>query len=314
MGYYFIMNVNCVEESRGAIRWVDEYEMQPDRVVFTREELFIPGLRTFGHQVMRSAWPALQPHYHEGAFEVVLVTSGDVRFYVGNTEFNPMVGEVHLVQPDVVHSTRNEPMTQGEIYWLQLEIGGEEPLFLTRQAGRTLIDRLRAAGNAVLRLDAAWQQQLVADAFDLAASGFFEERYRIAAYLALFLTLLAQPGSHCRPEPSPDIHRALAYVRAHVREDINLESLAEAADLSLSYFKEKFRREMLTTPRTYINQQKIELAKKLLLTSGSVTSVAEELSFDTPAYFSAVFRKFTAMAPSRYIRENIEREQAVNRR
>ncbi|MBR7189284.1 MAG: helix-turn-helix transcriptional regulator, partial [Clostridia bacterium] len=75
----------------------------------------------------------------------------------------------------------------------------------------------------------------------------------------------------------------------------------------LSHFKEKFRRQMLTTPRAYINQQKIELAKELLLQRGSITEVAEELSFDTPAYFSTVFRKFTAMTPSQYIRAHVDR-------
>ena len=65
---------------------------------------------------------------------------------------------------------------------------------------------------------------------------------------------------------------------------------------------------MLSPPRTYINRQKIELAKELLLQSGNITSVAEELSFDTPAYFSSVFRKFMAMTPSQYIRENIGRQ------
>ena len=87
-----------------------------------------------------------------------------------------------------------------------------------------------------------------------------------------------------------------------------LDALAEISGLSLSHFKEKFRRQMLTTPRAYINQQKIELAKKLLLETCNVTSVAEELGFDTPAYFSAVFRKFMAVTPSQYIRENIDRQ------
>ena len=65
---------------------------------------------------------------------------------------------------------------------------------------------------------------------------------------------------------------------------------------------------MLSPPRTYINRQKIELAKKLLLETCNVTNVAEELGFDTPAYFSAVFRKFMAVTPSQYIRENIDRQ------
>jgi len=305
MEYNIIMNVNTRPEA--AIRWWDEYENDRDRVVLTQEELFIPGLRTFGHQIMRSAAPALPLHYHEDAFEVVLVTEGDLTFSSGDAEFHPRVGEAYLVQPDVPHSTRDKPMTLGEIYWLQLEDTCAEPLYLSRQAGRTLFRRLCGAGNAVLRLDAPWQRQLVIDAFALAVSCDFAERHRVAAYLSLFLMLLTQPAPQGQPGHSTDIDRAAAYVCSHAREDIRLDALAEISGLSLSHFKEKFRRQMLTTPRAYINQQKIELAKELLLQRGSITEVAEELSFDTPAYFSTVFRKFTAMTPSQYIRAHVDR-------
>ena len=301
------VNFNPPPPAEG-ICWIDEYEVQPDRVVLTRDELFVPGLRTFGHQIMRSAAPSLQLHYHKDAFELVLVTTGDVSFYVNNAEYNPTVGEVYLVQPDIPHSTKNKPLTNGEIYWLQLETREETLLFLSTQAGNALIHRLHEIGNAVLRLDSAWQQQLVVDAFSLASTRYFAERYRIAAYLALFLTILAQPRSQKPMELSRDIELAITYISTHLRENIQLDAVADAAGLSLSYFKDKFRREMLSTPRTYINRQKIELAKELLLQSGNITSVAEELSFNTPAYFSSVFRKFMAMTPSQYIRENIEQQ------
>lgn len=303
------MFVNHDVESQGrAIRWWDEYETGPDRTVLTSDELFIPGLRTFGHQLMRSAVPALPLHYHKDAFEVVLVTEGDVSFWINGVEGRGMVQEVHLVQPNTPHSTNNKPLTNGEIYWFQLETDVPDTLYLTRRSWETIEQRLCDAGNTVLRLESAWQQQLVVDAFKLASSRYFDERYRIAAYLTLFLTVLVQPGAGKYTERSEDIERATAYIRAHLRENIRLSAVADAAGLSLSYFKEKFRREMLSTPRTYINRQKIELAKQLLLESCNVTSVAEELSFDTPAYFSSVFRKFMAMTPSQYIRENIDRE------
>ena len=181
MEYDFIMFVNHDVESQGrAIRWWDEYETGPDRTVLTSDELFIPGLRTFGHQLMRSAAPALPLHYHKDAFEVVLVTEGDVSFWINGVEARGMVQEVHLVQPNTPHSTNNKPLTNGEIYWLQLETDVPDTLYLTRRSWETIEQRLCEAGNTVLRLESAWQQQLVVDAFKLASSRYFDERYRIA--------------------------------------------------------------------------------------------------------------------------------------
>ena len=58
------------------------------------------------------------------------------------------------------------------------------------------------------------------------------------------------------------------------------------------------------SPRLYINQKKIECAKKLLSEGFSITEVAMHLNFVSSSYFSSVFKKYTNCTPSEYIKKS----------
>ena len=64
--------------------------------------------------------------------------------------------------------------------------------------------------------------------------------------------------------------------------------------------------QMGTNPRSFINYHKIEAAKKLLLDGQSVTDTAMELSFSSSNYFSAVFRRYTSLSPTEYVKRKTE--------
>lgn len=55
------------------------------------------------------------------------------------------------------------------------------------------------------------------------------------------------------------------------------------------------------SPRRFINQQKIEAAKPLLLNRMSVTDIAMQLGFNSSTYFSTVFKQYTMYSPREYL-------------
>ena len=100
---------------------------------------------------------------------------------------------------------------------------------------------------------------------------------------------------------SKEISSALQYIHTHVEEEISLEELAAISGLSLSRFKSRFRQEVQSTPREYINVKKMERAKQLLKESElTVTEIAFRLSFSSSSYFAALFRKMAGATPSDY--------------
>lgn len=98
------------------------------------------------------------------------------------------------------------------------------------------------------------------------------------------------------------VHFVSDYVENHVLEKIGLEDIAKGAGYSEYYLSRKFRQETGKSLTGYIQERKIEYAKRKLIESpASIADLSEELSFSSPSYFSAVFRRFTGQSPLEYI-------------
>ncbi len=94
------------------------------------------------------------------------------------------------------------------------------------------------------------------------------------------------------------IGRVESYIQAHFRENINREDVAAIAYITPNYLSKQFRNKKGMNLREYINQIRIEEAKRLLLTTNlSVSEVAGLSGYENISYFSTVFRKHTGMSP-----------------
>ena len=94
------------------------------------------------------------------------------------------------------------------------------------------------------------------------------------------------------------IARVEHYIQDHFRENINREDVAAIAYITPNYLSKQFRIKKGMNLREYINQIRIEEAKRLLLTTNlSVSEVAGLSGYENISYFSTVFRKYTGMSP-----------------
>nr|WP_237446585.1 helix-turn-helix transcriptional regulator [Shimazuella alba] len=67
------------------------------------------------------------------------------------------------------------------------------------------------------------------------------------------------------------------------------------------YLCQLFKNEVGISLREYIQQQKIEEAKRLLIsTSYSLTDICTYLHFTDQSYFTKVFKKFVGITPKQY--------------
>ena len=95
--------------------------------------------------------------------------------------------------------------------------------------------------------------------------------------------------------------QALAFLRAHVRERISVEELCKQIHYNKSHLFAQFKESTGYSVMAYFTKLKIEESKRLLRqTDKTVAQIAEELSFDTPNYFSKTFKKWTRYTPSTY--------------
>lgn len=89
-----------------------------------------------------------------------------------------------------------------------------------------------------------------------------------------------------------------SFIQEHYREDIDRDTIAAMAYITPNYLSKRFRTEMGMNLREYINQLRIEEAKRLLLsTNDAVSEIASKVGYANISYFSTVFRKQCGMSP-----------------
>ena len=98
----------------------------------------------------------------------------------------------------------------------------------------------------------------------------------------------------------------LDYIQHHYRSAIALEALAARAHLSVSALERRFKKYLGKTPTQVINQYRLETARMMLSeTSLPIATVASEVGFTDPGYFSRQYQKHFGEQPSS-LRKNIK--------
>lgn len=84
-------------------------------------------------------------------------------------------------------------------------------------------------------------------------------------------------------------------------ENLTIADLEQEVNLSKAQLIKEFKKYYNTTPYRYLLDEKIKMAKRLLVKTGlSVEEVSYKLAFVDPHYFSRVFKKKTGLAPLEY--------------
>ena len=98
---------------------------------------------------------------------------------------------------------------------------------------------------------------------------------------------------------------AIDYVYEHLHEKISLEAMADTIGIDPSNLSRLFSKETGITLFQYINRQKIEAAKDLLVFSDyRISEISNLLSFASTSYFGKLFKAETLLTPSEYRKEN----------
>lgn len=91
------------------------------------------------------------------------------------------------------------------------------------------------------------------------------------------------------------------YVKEHLNSTITVETIAQEFFLSKHALYNLFERSFHQTVNDFINTQRMNKAKELLLsTSKSISQIAEEIGFCDYNYFIRVFKKYTHTTPNKY--------------
>ncbi len=99
-----------------------------------------------------------------------------------------------------------------------------------------------------------------------------------------------------------DIHKATQYIHNNFSKTIKITELAKVSFLSVSALERRFKKQLSKTPKQFINQVRLENARKMILeTNKPIADIAEACGFTEHSYFSKQFKSLFAIQPS-YLR------------
>lgn len=127
--------------------------------------------------------------------------------------------------------------------------------------------------------------------------------YDLAENLRKYFGVLAdEAGKMDKKISSVAMKNLLDYIHKNYTRDVSLTEVAEYYDISPGYVGKLFRENMETTFKDYLNQYRINIAKKLLIDEPltQINDIAERVGFTNVVTFNRVFKRYEMMAPGEY--------------
>ena len=110
---------------------------------------------------------------------------------------------------------------------------------------------------------------------------------------------------------SARLRRIKELVDARMEDDLSLDEMARAVDLSTAHFARMFRKSTGETPHQFVLRQKIERAKVMLQAPNArILDVAITCGFKTQQHFAQVFRDACGVSPTVYRQAFVRSQRA----
>lgn len=265
--------------------------------------------------VLRSALPVRFVHHRSpdtpdshtlhinNYLEIYVFVEGNHKYIVGNRLYDLQPGDIVLINPRQVHKAL--PMTAGmyERFYLLVDVHCFDGLH-----HNPLIQILNApAGSHRISPDGAHRRQMLSLLHSISHC-FRAENDRQLMALGLLLQLMDMLTEQLQTESPATVtpavpallEKILNYVAENTAQLQTTAQIADALGFTPQYLSSYFTGQIGTPLKTYLQAQKIALAKDLLDKGADVTTACFRCGFNDCSYFIRIFKKYVGMTPLHY--------------
>lgn len=251
-------------------------------------------------------------HWHEEV-EVMIVVCGVLKLNVPNHTIILKEGEAAFINSSVLHTAVNVDNSICEIksfvFDPQLIFGSLESA-IEHKYVRLLVNCPKL-GSISFQNNLQWHKdaiKCIEEAFDRYQEESFGHELLVREYLSKLWFLVIsnyqnelEQHYNSKNTEAIRVKEMLGYIHAHYVEPISLKNIADSAAISDRECLRCFNKMLGTTPMKYLINYRISVAAGMLTNSDlNITEISKLSGFESPSYFSLVFRKQISMTPKEY--------------
>lgn len=256
-------------------------------------------------------------HYHEFCKLLLLVT-GQGSYYIDGQHYLLHSGDVVMVGDHCIHKPELEESAIYERIILYVS-----PNYLKQLSTQDcdLSTLFSGKDGHVLRPTEKQRKQIYQLAAqleqDLSQEGFGRELLSSASLTRLLVTLGRCLGQRQETQPSPLMpesrrnYEIMRYLDAHLREDIDINQLADHFFVSKYYMMRSFRRETGMTILGYLTQKRLMQARMYMDSGMSATESCYRCGFGSYSSFTRAYRQHCGTTPTGRLSTGLVREEGI---
>jgi len=266
--------------------------------------------------VFRSFLPAQKDmfaEHHHTAFEITMVLSGSGTYITKSTQFNFTAGDIFFFSTDEFHWIKNLD-SDAEFINIHFEprfIWSENFGFSNKELIKIFFNRKKNPINKIPnKTDTA---DTISNLIFKMECEFKNRKPEFETMLKIYLVnilveiirsyegQLSQLEISYSSESLKYMETALNFIDEHLESDLTLESLADVAHMSKTYFCAQFKKLNGISPWDYITIKRIEKAISLLESSDlSRLEIALKCGYNNTSNFYYAFKRVTGKTPGNY--------------
>ena len=233
-------------------------------------------------------------HMHREC-EIYLNLTGDVSFEVENRVYPISRGSAIITRPYEYHHCIYHSNQRHEHYWITFSAKQSEDflkMFFSREKGR----------DNLIRLDGEQLGEVCRVLESLLDNETDPLKLRIGC---LQLFRLLQEGKREGPVGNlenlpPDVAGALQFMDGHLTEDLQIEQLAAAGNVSVNTLERHCKAALGATPFALLRKKRLIASMEHLRSGDSVTEAALKSGFPDYSNYIQLFRRQFGMTPLQY--------------
>lgn len=230
-------------------------------------------------------------HFHSG-FEVYYMKEGKCHYFINDTSFDIISGDVILIPEGTLHGTSygSKPCTRLLINF-QSSFISPEILAELKTVGYLYrnASSIATINDIFSRIETEYNLD---DGISRAALKSYTE--------ALFVLMIRNQGNKIRQERNTVVEAAIKYIQANYMSTIRLAEVAKMLSVSEEHLSRTFKKEITFGFSEYVTLIRLQKAEHMLKNepSRAITEVAYACGFNDSNYFSYKFKKAYGVTPS----------------